>query len=85
MNEKNLWFKAKRYGWGWTPSSWQGWLVLLWYLGTLYIIFKRIDGVSNSASDTLQGVVLPFLLVTGILIAICYKTGEKPGWHWGDK
>jgi hypothetical protein len=23
------------------------------------------------------------LLLTAALIAICYKTGEKPGWRWG--
>lgn len=59
--------------------------MLLWYLGTLYIIFKRVDSVSGSADETFQSVILPFLLVTAILITICYKTGEKPGWHWGDK
>ena len=31
-NNSKLWFKAKRYGWGWTPSAWQGWMVLLVYL-----------------------------------------------------
>jgi hypothetical protein len=23
------WFRRKRLGWGWTPSSWQGWAVTL--------------------------------------------------------
>jgi len=30
-----LWFKAKRYGWGWTPACWQGWLVLGVYFAVL--------------------------------------------------
>jgi hypothetical protein len=23
------WFKRKRYGWGWTPTTWQGWAVVV--------------------------------------------------------
>ncbi len=30
-NQK-YWFKAKEYGWGWYPSSRQGWLVMLVWL-----------------------------------------------------
>jgi hypothetical protein len=22
-------------------------------------------------------------VLTGLFIYICYRTGEKPGWHWG--
>ena len=25
------------------------------------------------------------ILLTALLIWICYKTGEKPGWRWGKK
>ncbi|MCX6717702.1 MAG: hypothetical protein NTU76_03445 [Candidatus Taylorbacteria bacterium] len=24
-----LWFKRKTYGWGWVPSSWEGWFVVI--------------------------------------------------------
>ncbi|HTS17465.1 MAG TPA: hypothetical protein VMP11_07825 [Verrucomicrobiae bacterium] len=28
-NDKRVWFRAKRYGWGWgLPCAWQGWVVL---------------------------------------------------------
>ena len=29
QNEKKLWFKAKRFGYGWTPIVWQGWAFLI--------------------------------------------------------
>ena len=29
---KQLWFKAKTYGYGWYPVTWQGWLVILIYV-----------------------------------------------------
>lgn len=29
--KNNYWFRKKKYGWGWVPNSWQGWLVIfLW-------------------------------------------------------
>lgn len=38
-NKKNskYWFKRKRYGYGLTPSTWQGWLTIFGFL--LFIIF----------------------------------------------
>ncbi len=82
--EKKYWFKAKRYGWGWYPSSWQGWLIIGIYTFFAVAIFKDIDNASHSGSDTLIGFVLPFVLLTLILLLICYKTGEKPRWRWGE-
>jgi hypothetical protein len=80
---EKLWFKAKRYGWGWYPCSWQGWLVLALYVLFLVLVGKSIDSASHSVSDTLIGVLIPFLLLTGILLDICWKTGERPRWRWG--
>ena len=33
-----LWFKAKKYGYGWYPATWQGWLVILVYLTILGLL-----------------------------------------------
>ncbi|MDQ4212904.1 hypothetical protein [Microbacterium capsulatum] len=27
MSRKNPWFRPKRTGWGWSPNTWQGWLI----------------------------------------------------------
>ena len=80
---KNLWFKAKRYGWGWYPVTWQGWLILAIYTVIILWNFKDIDAKSHSASDTVFGVLPRVIIAIGILIWICYKTGEKPRWRWG--
>lgn len=85
MPEKKLWFKAKNYGWGWYPASREGWFVILWYTLAIVIIFRKMNPDIQSGSDTVIGVIIPFLIVTAILIAICYKTGEKPEWRWGKK
>lgn len=82
---KKIWFRRKLYGWGWMPITWQGWLVTLVYVAMLIRIFLNIDKNSHSVSDTLIGYFLPFVLLTIILIIICYKTGEKPRWQWGKR
>lgn len=84
-NPKNYWFKRKIFGWGWTPVKWQGWVFLLAWVLTLIKVFILVDANSHSVSDTLQGMLAPFILLVIILILVCYGTGEKPKWSWGLK
>jgi hypothetical protein len=79
----NVWFKAKRYGWGWVPSSWQGWLATLVYIAIIVYNFWRIDHVSYSASDTLITFIPQAFFISGIFVWICIKKGEKASWKWG--
>jgi hypothetical protein len=81
--KKKLWFKAKRYGWGWYPASWEGWLILLAYVTLIVRDFTEVDASSHSGSDTLIGVAPRFVIATAALIAIAYVRGEKPRWRWG--
>lgn len=87
-NPNNYWFKAKLYGWGWVPVKWQGWCVILAYVMLLSVLIiskeKDIPGNSNSGSNFLIFGLLIILLTT-LLIFICYKKGEKPRWKWGVK
>jgi hypothetical protein len=39
MFGKPDWFKAKRFGWGLTPISWQGWSYTATWLGILIVPF----------------------------------------------
>ncbi len=82
---KKYWFAAKTYGWGWTPATWQGWLILVIFVGLIVVNFLRIDAASHSISDTLLAFVPETFLLILVLILICWKTGEKPHWQWGDK
>ncbi len=81
----HLWFKAKHYGWGWSPSSWEGWLVTLVYLVFLFGDFVRIDRASSSVSDALSVFIPHALILTLILLIICYWKGERPSWRWGTR
>jgi len=72
------WFKAKKYGWGGTPASWQGWTILGLYVILVVKLFIYYDSRSHSVSDTLINFVPVTLGLTAVLIWICWRTGE-PG------
>jgi hypothetical protein len=81
-DNKKYWFKAKTYGYGWYPATWQGWLILLVYfiiLGVLVYIFQ-----TNVAKYLVFYFVSVFVF-TGLLIYISYKKGEPIKWRWGKK
>ena len=74
-----LWFKAKSFGWGWTPCSIEGWLVTIGFvMALLAISFFLKEG------NTAEYMMWFFSLII-ILIFIAYKKGEKPHWNWGKK
>lgn len=74
------WFRAKRYGLGWTPVTWEGWTALAAFVLAL-------------ALDTLlfppRSALVPFIagvLGPGVLfVATCWIKGEPPRWRWGDR
>jgi hypothetical protein len=78
--ENNYWFRAKRYGWGWgLPITRQGWVVfVVWFV--IFVSAMRYFIPRGPA------VFLVFTLVMSLLLlAICYKKGEPPRWRWGDR
>lgn len=78
-----IWFKRKTYGWGWTPASWEGWVVLVAYLVIIFILASAVEGESQREVGLFF--ILPGVIVTAALIRICYKTGESPRWQWGEE
>ena len=82
---RQRWFRAKTYGWGWYPATWQGWAVLAFYVLGMVLSFYRIDSASPSTSDTLIDFVPRFVLATLVLLGVCWLSGEKPRWRWGNK
>jgi hypothetical protein len=79
-----LWFKAKTYGWGWTPATWQGWLVTVAYIGAVFasaLIFLRPKPAAAGWIE--YGIAI--ILLSAILIVVAFKTGERARWRWGGK
>lgn len=82
---KRLWFRAKDYGWGWRPASWQGWLSLIVFVTLLIGGLRWIDTQSLSTTDTLYGAISYTAALIFLLIALCAHTGERPQWRWDGK
>src|SRR5712691_11098616 len=97
-SDHRLWFKARRYGWGWTPCSIEGWLVTIATAialigGDLAIVFLAADPAEIRwtfgflphlpAKAGLIGTAIAWdLLIIGPAIWISWKTGERPRWLW---
>lgn len=78
-NPPRYWFPAKRYGWGWgLPSTWEGWLVLVAYLG-LIVGAARLCPPEKSVA----GFVAAVFGLTAGLVTICWWKGEPVRWRWG--
>ena len=76
----NVWFRAKRYGWGWgLPCAWQGWVV---YAAYLLLIAAGIAWFPMP--ERTVSFVSYALLVSAALVATCWVKGEKPRWRWGS-
>lgn len=72
------WFKPKKYGYGATPSTWEGWSLIFLYIAFIsYISFIYILNI----------ILYIFLFMIStlalVLISICKTRGEWC-WRWGE-
>jgi hypothetical protein len=73
----------RKLGWGWTPATRQGWLVILLYIaGILFFAFRLEENTTDK--EAISTFVVPLVFFTAILIFIAYKKGEKPKWQFGS-
>lgn len=93
MTKSKPWFKTKRYGWGWYPSSATGWVVTIAfavYIAVLGICFTVIADIVR-AHDPGKGIYLIVLYIGSVLSSIgafmyiASKRGDRPNWLWSRK
>ncbi|HVA13413.1 MAG TPA: hypothetical protein VNF99_09200 [Stellaceae bacterium] len=84
MSER-LWFRAKTYGWGWTPATWEGWAVMLAYIVLVggWVAYLAHWRVPVDIIGFAFALGLPIFALTLILLVICRLKGERPRWRWG--
>lgn len=80
---KKFWFRRKTYGWGWTPCSWEGWVVVLVYVILVTVPFCFVDLRQYSGTEIIFRFYLHIFILTVVLLWLCYKKGESPRWQWG--
>ncbi len=78
MSDGPEWFAPKRYGYGATPISWQGWALTLGFVGLLILASV------NFARKPLQliAIVVPIIVAFTVICARTTRGGLR--WRWGD-
>ena len=67
---KTPWFGPRRWGWGWSPVSWQGWVVTIAFAVVGQVLKDRVP--PRKAAVITLGIVSAFL---GVVVI----TGDPPG------
>ena len=74
------WFKPKRFGYGATPATWQGWALSV----AAVVLAAGVVLAAPAIRDNLLRpvfVVLGLALVIGVASAVAWRKTEG-GWHW---
>lgn len=78
---QDVWFPAKRFGWGWgLPVRWQGWVAL-----AIFVAAVAFAAIAYPPSQNLGAFLAVVLLATFLFGLVCWWKGEAPRWRWGEK
>lgn len=85
LPSSKLWFRAKNYGYGWYPVTWEGWTVIIIYI--LFIVYRgnTVNKMFDTDSSFIFRYFFEILFSIIPLLVICYLKGERPQWRWGKK
>lgn len=83
--ERDYWFKRRRYGWGWTPVKWQGWLTVLVFLAIILFISQQVSTKSSATDEDPTRFMFSILGVVLGTYMISRLTGPSPRWRWGKR
>ena len=77
--DKGSWFAPKRYGYGtgW-PVKWQGWALILSYLGTL----AGIAQLANLPQASAKTIVFALFLASTAAFVLIARNRTDGGWRW---
>ena len=77
--EKQIWFPAKKYGWGWgLPCAWQGWVAI-----AVFVVLLGTAGVVLLPGKHFGLWIAAIIGLVAALILVCLVKGERPRWRWG--
>src|SRR4029078_11983755 len=77
------WFRAKRYGFGWTPSGWRGWAAVAVWAAVFGALIAGAS-IAAAASAVLAAAFAGLaVVVTALLAWVTWRRGEPARWRWG--
>jgi uncharacterized membrane protein YbhN (UPF0104 family) len=85
MIMSTYWFRPKRYGYGATPVTWQGWLVTL---GSVVVIVGAAGLVAVFGRNTPGALLGLVVFEASAIVLLCLisaaKTEGEWRWRWGS-
>ena len=79
------WFGPKRYGWGWSPVTWEGWVATLAVVVAPFAALFIASSATDSGSARTTAVVTTSVTAVAVLVVLAVFKGEKPRWRWGGR
>ena len=76
MTKDDAWFRPKRFGWGMTPVTWQGWAL------TIGGMIAVIALMRSPLPDWVRGGGA-MLVLAGLIAVAARRTDGSLRWRWG--
>jgi len=81
------WFIPKRYGYGATPVTWQGWAVVGGFAAAVLLLVWRLIGFERSEAPGAFNLIMFFtflaVLIAALWIVSKRNTDGEWRWRWG--
>jgi hypothetical protein len=85
-NPHKYWMKRRRYGWGWIPVTWQGWVVIIAQIGIVFVTaFQLPPKPAMPTAGQLFNFLATLVLAIGTILLVAWFTSPRPHWRWGKK
>jgi hypothetical protein len=79
------WFKPRRYGYGATPTTWQGWAAIVgWAIVVPLVALALMWAMPNALGIGVLVIFVP-LAVLSLIAFARRKTDGEWRWGWGDR
>jgi len=79
------WFRPKNYGYGATPSTWEGWAVTAAHAAVVLVCAFLMIWYQENYSLLAASLTVMLLSTVGLVWLCWHKTDGEWGWRWGKK